>query len=322
MSADVGHEHVPQLVALAAACDWGHYGAPEWHFLLGAPNRRGWVVPAPAANADAPRLHACVLSFRFGSTDGGADVVSIGMMLVHPEARRTGLARTLLSRAFGAEEARAPVFALVASAMGQPVYRTIGFGSAAPVTKLRLPAALARTLRSSGAAEGAIDRPDASERVRQQLSRLDRSATGLDRGPLLAHLLAQPGAFGAVADADGAAACAAVPTGGGAIVTVGPILAESAGACLALLRAVADRIGKDDVDLELWLCDQPTLVHQLAALAPGTDGRHAEVIAECLLMTARAAGGEAAGGGGAQLAAATLPGARSTYVGCVHPSFG
>jgi GNAT superfamily N-acetyltransferase len=103
----------------------------------------------------------------------GAELASIGLVIVRPEARRRGLARAAVERCLDVAGAR--TLMLVATAQGRPLYESLGFRAVEDVETLIAPAGVA-----PGGACPAMD----AGRIPRALE-LDRQAYGADRGRML-----------------------------------------------------------------------------------------------------------------------------------------
>jgi GNAT superfamily N-acetyltransferase len=162
------------------------------------------------------------------TTPLGNRVAWIGMMLVHPEFRRRGIARALMLRAI--ELLRNRGFATIgldATPLGKPLYEQLGFRTAWGWSRWRneLPSIAGAGL-STRTAFGRGDR------LTDELLAIDRSAVGFDRGEIL-RSLAQ--ASSVVISDEGFA----MLRPGRVASQLGPVVAKTATAA----RELIDRIG-------------------------------------------------------------------------------
>ncbi|MEN3325570.1 MAG: hypothetical protein V7638_377 [Acidobacteriota bacterium] len=116
------------------------------------------------------------------TTSYGSELAWIGMVLVRPENRRTGIASRLLETALGYLAHRVSVVKLDATADGQQVYERFGFEVESMVERWRR---TGERLVTSEAHPEALD-PDAG----RQIFELDREVFGANRSQLLRLLFA------------------------------------------------------------------------------------------------------------------------------------
>lgn len=199
--------HLDEAVGLSRGEKWPHR-RDDW--ALGLHLSRG-----VAATADG-RLIGTALATPFGP------VTMLNMIIVAPEMRGQGLGRTLVERAMrpGSEAWR-----LIATKDGVPLYRKLGFVETGEVVQHQGPvAAVAPTEGVSWAQAGDVD----------AIAALDRAATGIDRGSLIAAL-ARHGRLAVLRDAGGLAGYGAIRLFGRGEVA-GPVIARDARDAQRLLR--------------------------------------------------------------------------------------
>jgi GNAT superfamily N-acetyltransferase len=181
------HADIPAVVRLKEEAGWNQT-APDWENLLALEPEGCWVWEAQQTPLAAKTLVGSTTIVCYGR-----DLAWIGMVLVAPEFRRQGIARQLMEQALRlADERGVARVALDATAMGQPLYRQLGFEDDTPIE------------RWEGTAPVTEDRED--EKLQPagavhlaQITDLDRLAFGADRRALIEHLLATPSANGWVA---------------------------------------------------------------------------------------------------------------------------
>lgn len=156
--------HVAGAARLSAAEGWPHR-AEDWAALLAL--GRGLV----ALRGDA--VAGTGLCFPFGP--GAA---RLGMIIVDGTIRGQGLGRRLTEGLIALAGDRA--LSLCATADGLPLYERLGFEAAG---EIRQHQGIAAPLPAAGA-------PDwAAEADAEEIAALDRTASGMDRGALVRHLL-------------------------------------------------------------------------------------------------------------------------------------
>jgi GNAT superfamily N-acetyltransferase len=186
---------------------------------------------------------------------GGAHA-ALGMVGVAETLQNKGVGRAVMARLLALAGPRAIV--LHATTAGEPLYRRLDFVTAGTVRQF----------------EGATSRTDLQplaegERLRPigrsdpaALAALDRDATGMDRGPLIAALLSAGTAI--ILDRSGTPSGFAVTRRFGRGDVIGPVVApDVAGARALIAHCLAERAGqfvRIDVpeagDLAPWLAEQ------------------------------------------------------------------
>ncbi|MDJ0390146.1 GNAT family N-acetyltransferase [Roseomonas sp. E05] len=220
---------------LSQAVGWPHR-LEDWRFVQ--------ALGSGLAAERAGRLLGTVMGWHFGT-----GYAALGMVIVAPEAQGQGLGRRLTAAAVAALEGRGIL--LHATAAGQPLYASLGFVTSGEVWKHEGVVAPA-----GPAVPGAGERlRPAERRDATMLAALDQAATGLDRAPLIAALLA--GAEAVVLEREGGPAGFAMLRRFGRGWTVGPVVAPDAAAAQALvahwLAACGGRALRIDVPAESGL---------------------------------------------------------------------
>jgi ribosomal protein S18 acetylase RimI-like enzyme len=198
---------------LSRAVSWPHR-VEDWQFVHGL----GFGLAAEAEG----RLAGTAMGWRFG-----ADHAALGMVIVDPAAQGCGIGRRLTGAVLDGLEGR--VVQLTATAAGFPLYASLGFVAEGEVRQHQgaafsiglVPLAPGERLRPMGRSDAAL------------LARMDRAATGQDRGAMLEALLAQ--AEGVALERDGEAVGFALLRRFGRGHVLGPVIAPDAVAAKALI---------------------------------------------------------------------------------------
>jgi ribosomal protein S18 acetylase RimI-like enzyme len=184
--------------------DWGPYEARRAFFAF--------AVETPACAPIAAEAGGAIVGTGVGTANGPTGWV--GTIFVDGPARGRGLGRRLTEVVIDDLEARGcETLVLVATDLGRPVYERLGFADDGWYLVHEAPG-----LEPDGGARAAALGPaDVAE-----MAVLDRAATGEDRGPVLAALVAAgppAGAFGIRSEAGGLDAFVLRPPwGGGATI--------------------------------------------------------------------------------------------------------
>ena len=126
---------------LSVGTEFASYKEPHWRFLLSGEDIAGYVVQS---REDGSCFDGCVLKVNLEN-----DNIGFGMVLVIPSKRGKGLARALLEKAMQTDateendmqaksnkQGDKRYVLAVCSALGQPVYRKLGFKEVGMVTVL------------------------------------------------------------------------------------------------------------------------------------------------------------------------------------------
>jgi ribosomal protein S18 acetylase RimI-like enzyme len=199
--------------ALSASFGWPHR-LEDWAFMhrLG----RGCVAVREGV------LLGTAMGWTFGRNRA-----ALGMVAVAAECQGQGIGRRLLETLITGLGRRTIV--LHATEAGTTLYRALGFQPAGLVRQHEGAAFAARLVPlESGTRLRPIGRSDPG-----MLAALDQAASGMDRGTMLAALLAT--AFGVVLDREGEAIGFAVLRRFGRGHVIGPVVAPDAGTARALI---------------------------------------------------------------------------------------
>ncbi len=179
------------------------------------------------------------------------DVAWVMMVLVDEALRGRGIGTRLMQHALEYLEARrAATIRLDATPLGRPVYEKLGFQ---PEYELARFEHAGLELRAD---EG--DRPTMPDQL-ETIVRLDRRATGTDRSRLIRRLYAeQPSNFRVVAERDEIAGYGTFRAGSRAS-HVGPVVATSAGAGIAVYERVISQCGRGRLFLDIPLENRPAV---------------------------------------------------------------
>jgi len=229
---------MPAAQALSAAVGWPHR-VEDWRFVLG-------LGSGLALEERGGRLVGTAMAWRYGT-----DAATLGMVVVAPERQGRGLGRRLLAATLEELGARRRVL-LHATEAGLPLYRACGFRECGVVRQ-----------HQDAAFSVGLVAPRPGERIRpvgrgdlSALSALDADAAGMDRGPVVAALLAE--SEGVVLDRGGEAAGFALFRRFGRGHVVGPVVAPDAEGAKALIAHwLGSRSGqflRIDIPGEAGLC--------------------------------------------------------------------
>jgi GNAT superfamily N-acetyltransferase len=203
--------------ALSVQVGWPHR-LDDWRLVhkLG----RGVV----ACNG-ADRIMACAMWWPFG-----ADLGTVGMVIVSPRLQGKGTGRLLIRALLEAAGSR--TLLLNATEAGLPLYESEGFRKVGSIYQRQGIAAPDALDNEEGSAAGLVRR--LAERDWPQIARLDTSVYGADRTNMLRELASR--AIGHVLERDGEVVGFALcrPFGRGHLI--GPIVAPDQVAALALTR--------------------------------------------------------------------------------------
>lgn len=164
------------------------------------------------------------------------------MVLVTPDAQRRGYATRLLNWAGRRLDELGLTPGLDATPAGRQVYLNLGYSDIYPITRLQCDAPLARP----AAISQNFSNPDLAIRAVTQndlaaMLVLDRDAFGIDRGTLLASLIARrPDLASGIFDGDTCLGFVLAREGRHA-TQIGPLVARDAGLASSLLHHVLDK---------------------------------------------------------------------------------
>ncbi len=241
-------EDASAVLPLSCEAGWNQVEA-DWRFMLAAGH--GIAVRGVDGTFDASAVTLPL----------GPRLAWIGMVLVTARARRHGLGRRLLSACLDHAAATGRAAGLDATELGRPVYLQRGFRDVYPLRRwLVPPVALEDCQPISGIKLAPVRHADLA-----RIAAFDRAHSGMDRTPILAHLLARvPNRALLAQRADGTLTGFVFAREGRLATQIGPIVAQSdaIGAALAE-RALAARPAPCLIDVP----DRHTgLIRRLAAL--------------------------------------------------------
>ncbi len=171
------------------------------------------------------------------TTAYGQALAWIGMMLVHPEHRRQGVARQLMQRAICYLQVKSvEVIKLDATPAGQPLYGQLGFVPEWTLTRWQSPAGSSSALQEIPVSQTrALEEGDWPA-----ILELDRAALGADR-PALLHSLARQSKKARVWPAEGPVLGWGLLRQGANAEYLGPVACARPEGALALLLALVPR---------------------------------------------------------------------------------
>lgn len=217
-------------LALSATAGWNQR-LDDWRMLLR-------LAPAGsfAARAD-DRIVGTAIGIDYGR------FAWIAMMLVDPAWRGRGIGRSLLEAAMGAVPSDIPI-RLDATPMGRPLYQRYGFADEARLTRLVIPTA---TLRDESPRAGRLTAADLKSVARQ-----DNDVFGGNRETVLAWVLGNAPQYGRVVRSDAAPAEYCLGRQGRLFDQIGPVVATSDDAALALVKAALAGAGDRQVAVDAF----------------------------------------------------------------------
>ncbi len=238
----LGAADVPAAAALSRSVGWNQDEA-DWGRLV-ALHPEG----ALAARADGELVGTATL-VRYGKA-----LAWLGMVIVDPRRRGEGIGAALLDAAL-AQLAPDDVVGLDATDLGAPLYERRGFARVGAIE--RWSGALVPPAGGAPVPGTAVRR--AAPEDAAALAAFDRSVAGVDRGDLLARLLAEPGTeVLAAVRAEAVVAYAASRTGRERR-HVGPVVAADGAALVGVLNAVAAALSGAEVFLDAVQSQDRTL---------------------------------------------------------------
>jgi GNAT superfamily N-acetyltransferase len=217
---EVGAADAERLLAVSASVGWPHQ-LEDWEGILEGARVFGHRT------ADGNLISSGAV-FPFGAT-----LAAIGMIIVKPERQGRGLARALMDRCLACLGSPAPVFMLIATPQGRPLYDGLRFEVVDHVQRLVRPDATSpvRTHRREIVSlDGGAD---------DVLCRLDAEAFGADRRRALAPRISGRRG-GALLSRGGTVVGFGLSAGPDAMVTVGPVVAPDAEGAAALILHLAE----------------------------------------------------------------------------------
>jgi GNAT superfamily N-acetyltransferase len=225
----------------------------KWSLLLEVSEVFGIDAPDGGDGADGAGSGDGALAGAVVLTRYGADLASVGMMLVAARYGRRGLGRALMEHLLA--EAGDATVTLFATDLGKPLYDKLGFRA------IRRSAAFTGAFRAEPAepAEPAADRPADNSKMRTRpaaaadmasIIDVDKAAFGADRSRLLRRLPAFAGQFLVLETGRGVAGFAAAWQNHTSTV-IGPVVAPDGAAARRLIGDLAAGIrGQVRLDLD------------------------------------------------------------------------
>ena len=231
----LGPADLPHCVHLSVDRGWLPEQA-KWSLLLEVAEVFGVDAPDGADSGDGALAGAVVL------TRYGADLASVGMMLVAARHGRRGLGRALMEHLLA--EAGAATVTLFATALGKPLYDKLGF------RVIRRSAAFTGRFTSATADNAAMRTRPAGPADMAAIIDVDKAAFGADRSRLLERLPTFAEKLLVLQAADGVTGFAAAWPNHTSTV-IGPVVAPDAAAAGQLITGLAtDTRGQVRVDLD------------------------------------------------------------------------
>lgn len=211
---DMTSDDLARVHQLSRQMQWPHR-VEDWGFLL----RIGQGLVAEQDGA----IVGTVMGWAYG-----VDAASLGMVIVDPARQGQGIGRKLMEAMIDRLDGRAIM--LNATEEGLPLYRKLGFESVGTIHQHQ-GAAFSLPIASLGADERV--RP-MGRRDHAVLAELDRKATGLERGAMIAEMLGDR-ARGVMLARDGEAIGFALFRRFGLGYSVGPVVAPNLAGAKALI---------------------------------------------------------------------------------------
>lgn len=211
---DMAPDDLARIHQLSRQVQWPHR-SEDWGFLL----RVGQGLVAQRDGS----IVGTVMSWAYG-----IDAACLGMVIVDPARQGQGIGRKLMDAMLDRLDGRAVM--LNATREGLPLYRKLGFEPVGTIHQHQ-GAAFSLPIASLGADERV--RP-MGRRDHAVIAELDRKATGLERGPLIAELL-RDRARGVMLARDGEAIGFALFRRFGLGYSIGPVVAPNVEGAKALI---------------------------------------------------------------------------------------
>ena len=232
----LGPADLPHCVRLSVDRGWLPEKA-KWALLLEVAEVFGVDAPDGADGGDGALAGAVVL------TRYGADLASVGMMLVAARHGRQGLGRALMEHLLA--EAGDATVTLFATALGKPLYDKLGF------RVIRRSAAFTGRFTPADTADNSTMRTRPAEAADMAaIIDVDKAAFGADRSRLLERLPTFAEKLLVLQAADGVTGFAAAWPNHTSTV-IGPVVAPDAAAAGQLITGLAtDTRGQVRVDLD------------------------------------------------------------------------
>ena len=177
------------------------------------------------------------------TTSYGSQLAWIGMVLVQPEKRRTGIATKLLQTALSYLEHRVSIVKLDATADGKSVYERIGF---------EVESLIERWSRKGEPVNFERQPETIDSDTRREILRLDAQAFGADRSKLLSLLLTNTCVRPVVQRTEaGSVTGYALARPGSNAAYVGPVVLDQGSDASALLDQILEQLHSSPVYVDL-----------------------------------------------------------------------
>jgi len=177
------------------------------------------------------------------TTSYGSQLAWIGMVLVQPEKRRTGIATKLLQTALSYLEHRVSIVKLDATADGKSVYERIGF---------EVESLIERWSRKGEPVNFERQPETIDSDTRREILRLDAQAFGADRSKLLSLLLTNTCVRPVVTRTEaGCVTGYALARSGSNAAYVGPVVSDQGSDASALLDQILEQLHSSPVYVDL-----------------------------------------------------------------------
>jgi len=244
----LGPQDLKRCVALSVDRGW----SPEkrkWALLLEAAEAFG--VDAPDGGRGSGALAGAVVLTRYG-----ADLASVGMMLVAARHGRRGLGRALMTHVLA--EAGDATVTLFATDLGKPLYERLGFRA------IRRNATFTGPFQAGPRGPASDNskmrtRPAVDDADMAAILEVDKAAFGADRSHLLTRLPAFAEQLLVLETGDGVSGFAAAWRNDTATV-IGPVVAPGGAAARLLIADLATPVrGRVRLDVDPDRADRPEL---------------------------------------------------------------
>ena len=176
------------------------------------------------------------------TTSYGSELAWVGMVLVHPEKRRAGIATKLLETALDYLERTVSVVKLDATPDGKPVYERFGF---------EVESLLERWTRKGKPVSFEGQQQTIDPGTRGQMLQLDRAAFGADRSALLNMLLDNSCVRPVIKTEAGSVTGYALARSGSNAAYVGPLVSSDRSQAIELLDRVLEQLLPNPVYVDL-----------------------------------------------------------------------
>jgi len=177
------------------------------------------------------------------TTSYGSQLAWIGMVLVRPERRRTGIATKLLQSALSYLEHKVSIVKLDATADGKSVYERIGF---------EVESLIERWSRKGEPVNFERQPETIDSDTRREILRLDAQAFGADRSKLLSLLLTNTCVRPVVTRTEaGCVTGYALARSGSNAAYVGPVVSDQGSDASALLDQILEQLHSSPVYVDL-----------------------------------------------------------------------